>query len=897
MANALTGDFDVVAEFAVAAANRVIAAMHRSERLLHSVTIRVDDNPPPGSGFTRPTIVGSVDAFGDPVVNQRRIGTPIPIPGQLVAKNPIYSALDPVVNLENAGAVIVPIVPSHLQGRAQLQLFPPTLEVAPGSGSSFTLRMNIMSRYFADANTSPLAEFIRGELQITTTLSQVVSQAANVVDIDFKTDNAYINFSPAWSSQPLSAADLAGINLLIRNALRTSFLPSNATLPSFVQQVQFKTVPATPGALAVLLNMNTGAGNPASMNNVFLAGSDDFAFAVSLDYLRAILQPTINSLLAQSYSFTIPIDLLFTTVHISYSITLTSASVDLPGEQILLTIQGQAVQTSHKSYAPSSFTFTAKLAFSLQVDGDTADLVPGDVSLDTSSWVVNLFRGSATNGMKQVEDQALNQSGAYDAVHKIFNADATLGVLLESLLPSPRRRFIFQTKGFQLAYTSVEIRSTGIIMHGSLAVTGWPPAYVEFEPIPAGGVGPPGEVIPHGPSYSALKSWIPGGTIQQYEWSTEGQTQPFLIDPNKFVYQQPPPQYTDWMASTAAVSGFVPLCLTVRGTRLSASGPVVAEPVVGSVCGYTLVSLIPINIVTTLNGSLPSVALTYPDSQGLVQVVGHAAAQPNGTGGGVPNLIVHFADDKSASQLETLPQALRTSKREDAATAILAVLGSDQIAKARYASGIIYAEDQDGAWERLFGVKSTQRPLTLIVAPKGNVLWQKEGPLDSQTLAAALQKMLVPNASVRLGMLRVNLRIGQPAPNFLFEYAPGRELALRKLTRRACTMVFWKSASKPSIAAVLDLQKTAGQSAGKPPMLLAINDGDTSELARAVAAEAGFSATLVTDPDRDISLAYGVNIWPTIIVTDASGMITGIRYGHGTAEPVASASPQATASR
>jgi len=32
MANDLTGNFDVVAEFAVAAANRVLAAMHCSER-------------------------------------------------------------------------------------------------------------------------------------------------------------------------------------------------------------------------------------------------------------------------------------------------------------------------------------------------------------------------------------------------------------------------------------------------------------------------------------------------------------------------------------------------------------------------------------------------------------------------------------------------------------------------------------------------------------------------------------------------------------------------------------------------------------------------------------------------------------------------------------------------
>ena len=62
MANELTGDFDVVAEFSIAAANRVLAAMHATERLPHSMTLRVDDNPPPGPKAPPPSIVGAVDA-------------------------------------------------------------------------------------------------------------------------------------------------------------------------------------------------------------------------------------------------------------------------------------------------------------------------------------------------------------------------------------------------------------------------------------------------------------------------------------------------------------------------------------------------------------------------------------------------------------------------------------------------------------------------------------------------------------------------------------------------------------------------------------------------------------------------------------------------------------------
>src|SRR5260370_14739319 len=43
MANDLTGDFDVVAEFSLVARDRVVAAMHCGGRLPHSWSLRVDD--------------------------------------------------------------------------------------------------------------------------------------------------------------------------------------------------------------------------------------------------------------------------------------------------------------------------------------------------------------------------------------------------------------------------------------------------------------------------------------------------------------------------------------------------------------------------------------------------------------------------------------------------------------------------------------------------------------------------------------------------------------------------------------------------------------------------------------------------------------------------------------
>jgi len=128
---------------------------------------------------------------------------------------------------------------------------------------------------------------------------------------------------------------------------------------------------------------------------------------------------------------------------------------------------------------------------------------------------------------------------------------------------------------------------------------------------------------------------------------------------------------------------------------------------------------------------------------------------------------------------------------------------------------------------------------------------------------------------VRVTVSRLAARIGHPAPNFLFEYAPGRELPLSKLRGRPALLVFWKSSSPPSIEAVRDLQAGDANS-----VVLAINDGESVEVARRTAAKSRFAATLVPDPKREISTAYGVNLWPTIVAVDAAGLITNVRYGY-----------------
>jgi peroxiredoxin len=484
----------------------------------------------------------------------------------------------------------------------------------------------------------------------------------------------------------------------------------------------------------------------------------------------------------------------------------------------------------------------------------------------------------------------------------MLSVQTNLGDFLNSLLRAPNPTPIFRPgQTFQLAYTKVDIHAAGIVLHGSLSVTdqqlvntlrmafsgltaGWPPAHVEYEQIPAivhQGVLPPVGLFPQGPDYSALKSWIPGGTVQQYEWSRQGQTQPFVVDPNRFVLISSESEPPETMYSAEVVPAYAPLCLTVRGTRLSASGPVVPQPVSATLCGYSRMPVIDSGLLATLDGALPMLALTQPGTGGGIVVTGHTPAQ---SGNAVPNLLVHFADDQTAGQLEIFTRALRDNKRKDAVVAVLAVLSPEQLSKARHTQDVIYADNQDGAWERVFQVKTARRPLTLIVGQKGGVAWRLEGIPDAKTLAAAVGKYLMPGGSSKLEILQANVRIGQPAPNFLFEFAPGRQLTLRKLAGRPAILVFWRTSSQPSIEAIRALQQGADKAGVKGSAVLAINDGEAADLAKRVALGNGLSATLVTDPKREISLAYGVSLWPTVVYIDASGSITGISYGYFTGE-------------
>jgi peroxiredoxin len=905
MSNDLTGDYDVVAEFSVAAIHRLLAGMHRGERLAHSLSLRVNDTPE--SGKTARSIV---DVFGkatsDPVSVARAVSLATASPSRLTATDIVFQNVDPIVNART-GTAIAPNF-GHLKGIAQLQLGPPTMELPADSGPSATFHTPVRVRYFPDPDAMSLPDFLRGEILTTFSVKQVTSQAGAFITVNLVGPGGNIHFNQLFPQTRLSASQLTAINKALRNAVITSFQPSNSPLPANVLNMQFKTMPDT-DTVAVLMSLVGGnlagfllagvAPDPDSVTSVFIGDDDQFAIAVAGDFFLRPLTEATNSLSVfgtrtgeNTTTLTGPLGIGSYTVHTFATVTVDDAAFELqevgagaPGSgvlaaannlatvaaahgsgQILLTIPVRAHFANDSSFVPSppDANFTISQAFTLSLNGAgvglqrLGDTVVANVDPAIGNQIRNLFNNAWNVANAQIQQQ----------INTALSAD-NLQCFLKKLMNPPQKpgRAAPEEVDPQLTYTSFEITRSGVILRGALAIIpDWPAPRIEFD------LNEWTASAAH-PEYNALNSWLPGGTIEDFSWSFDGNTMP--PDKNTFVSSNAPP--------LSAAFSVVPksVCLAFEGFRISSWGPVVDEHVVATqVCKRTsMANLAVSHAATGVNRGnkqfLPDVVLTQRSADGKLAVIAHASpwATDSAAAGGTANFIIHFPDDKTAANLEFLPRALELSGRGNTATAIICVLTPNQLIRAKPAAGLMFADDKV-AWERLLRVRN--RPTTLVMGTSGDVVWNQKGEITSTELAKALKKFLVSGGTLTPRFLELSVRVGDPAPNFLFSYAPGEETTLRKLAGRAVVLVFWKSTSKPSLETVANLRKAFMPLGTQAPILLAINDGDPDSNKKFAA---GNGLLVIVDREQQISRAYGVSIWPTVLFLDKLGVVKDIRFG------------------
>ena len=938
MPNDFTGDFDIVAEFTLGAANRILAAMHRGARLPHSWSLQVDDYTHfhiPLTGVKQAPVIRSiVDNFGDAVTDPGRAANPSVARAFGLGSTPINPAVDIPVNtprssaadtsspatsqhLRDAGSTTAHELgaaeilslgalerASHLTGVAQLQMGAPTISLAGNSDTAVVVHTPVMARYIGDAGSMEIPSLLRGEFQVTIDVQHSSSSAGSFVNIELGGKAGNAHFVPAWvnSAWTSKATQLASINKAIVNALKSSFEPSNNALPNDIVILRFKTLadgrqPALAvmmdtadgilgaGLLAALFGIGTGEPDPATVANVFLHDDDDFALAIRSDDILGPFTKAVNDAVdnihinvppvvtkastawgAVSYTFT-----TYTVVTVNTPIvSLVPTMLGLPGG-VAISIPVHVHFYNDSSYvsAPDDFDFTIVQAFEFTLAAQGVSIEKRDPQINIPSSVPS----DIANAVRSYAKSALSSFSGFSAMQQQVSDKLSVKKIQDFLkrlmnpVPKPGALPV-QEVDPALFCTSFEVNAAALVLHGVLQVPTWPRAHVEysFHEIPSRFLGM--NWFPASGEYSALRSWIPGGTIQEFVWTHAGTTV-LHDDHNSFLFHEKDP------------TGISSLCLTIKGTRISEVGPpvyrsVAAENIFCSWQSRLNVSTGAFQQMVEGGHRLPKVALVRPHPRRGLDVVGHTSPwTAPGTDGGM-NLIVHFADEHSLGSQDSLTHALAQSGRTDTASAILVVTSPENLRNAKPASGIAFSDDES-AWAHLLEVKNA--PATCIISPVGKVVLRHEGHLTGDELTQTLRKHLVGGGRFSPRLLQSNVRIGQPLPNFLLGQAPGKELTFRKLAGRPTVVAFWRSSSQPSIETVLDLQNAFAGTSTQGTALLAICDGEPLEVARQAAAQHGITALLVPDPDRDIAQACGITLWPTTIFVDSSGLITNVRYG------------------
>jgi thiol-disulfide isomerase/thioredoxin len=887
MANALTGDYDVIAAFSLGAVNRILAAMHRGKRLPHSLSVAVNDFPRRPLGVTAFSVVNVAGqavtdaAMVKYVAYHAKPATPL--------KQEMSPNVDPVVNAPLPPERPMPTAAESdddcLSGVAQIQLAAPKIQISPTSSASAEIHTPVMIRYVADSETRPLSQFMRGEFVVSFGVKDAPAGGGSNIVLDLA-GAGNIQFNSGWSAASLSPGDRAAIDTALSEALRDSLQPSSTPRPSSIRALNLKSF-AEAQAVAVLMNVaSPGHPDPDSVTMVSMNAGDQFTLTVNGDAIAgpfaAAVNGAIDSLGEQDTDTTVPIsaNLGFTTVtrtfHVYTKVTISDAIVELgddpaldppgiPGTgQITLTIPVHVgFGWKDKPFFvpdPKDFDFTIVQVFRLTLNGREVGLetvggvevnIPKDVPRDRANTAgaqaAALFNNawkSQQGAIQRQINKALGAGGLESLVKSMMNPVAGPGT--EEIDP-------------RLEYTSFEIQPEGIVLHGTLAVTEWPAAACEFELDPRAGASRP--------QYNALNCWIPGGTIAQYQWSFQDAGP--VADNNRFVMNGP-----------ALTLGRNSISLTVAGSRITASGPVCYCPVTSARAGrFTSFPQAALARNKVDPDALMAVTAGGAREPGL-NVIGHVS--PVALHGAAPvtaNFLVHFPDRDSAGHLHLLPKALAQSGRTDTATAILCVLTDEQVSSVRAAEGLIYASSA-GPWEKLFQIDT--RPATVLLSPAGEVLWRYAGGIDDG-LAEALRAHLAPGGQFFPRFIEPALTIGQPAPNFLFEAAPGEPLTLRKLVGKPVALVFWRSSSPPCIATIRNLHTAFTQPGVAAPLLLAIADAEDAKSAH----DSGLVAKeiiVVPDPARQIAQAYGIGMWPTTVFLDAHSKVAGIRLGLISAE-------------
>lgn len=156
------------------------------------------------------------------------------------------------------------------------------------------------------------------------------------------------------------------------------------------------------------------------------------------------------------------------------------------------------------------------------------------------------------------------------------------------------------------------------------------------------------------------------------------------------------------------------------------------------------------------------------------------------------------------------------------------------------------------------------------------------GAPPTTQLPANLPDFVADNAT--LSDSRAQASVAQAAPDISWRYADGRVEHLSDLHGKRVVLNFWATWCEPCRSEMPDLNAVNGHNDIR---VIGINKGQKIDVIPAFARELNVNFTLVSDPDGDVSLAYGARNLPTSIFIDRTGQISAIHVGVLSADALA----------
>jgi peroxiredoxin len=422
-----------------------------------------------------------------------------------------------------------------------------------------------------------------------------------------------------------------------------------------------------------------------------------------------------------------------------------------------------------------------------------------------------------------------------------------------------------------------------------------------------------------GNAFTARRSWIPGGRITSLLWTwveehvrvTDsgmrysipgfGKVKDSGDQPHRFILAKPAP-----FTGAPRWSVLNHICLDITGTQVSSDG--VEQPIAGRIgtCKPSSFHWLPTHPPGIRNPLTPiwiPPDVFSPDALVDESIFAHidaGAVLP--TGDFSTNHVVHFANWRADQPLAELNRALGRL-RADASLTVAVVLpvgslratrrdievklgllerqreGADlsQTREDRAPMLLGVTEDYEGGWTQTFGVR--RLPATFIVNARGESVWQHEGAVDAERLAAALYEHLLPAPPPRARLLALAVRPGERVPEVSVADIRGQTVDLGRLRGTSVLVSFFLSWTKPCISELRRLQELQNRAGNDGPVIVAFCADQDRQSLETLQQQHQFNFSLVQDVDRRVARLFQVSCWPTTVSINAGGIVEHIQFG------------------